>query len=89
MPKLLDWFVGKVNNVIDDTNEMAYVYVGMYGYSYSAGAKNATALLQTKGWDGIAKYKLAGNILFIPNLTIGLLTGFCGLVFGTFEYGMM
>ena len=70
-------------------NEWAYVYIGMYGYSYRAAARNTVTLLENKGWDRIIKYKLAGNIMFMANMAIGLLTGFAGLVFGLLEYGVM
>lgn len=89
LPTLLNWMASKIATIFDDLSEWSYVYIGMYGYSYSSGANNVYTLFANKGFDGIVKYKLAGNIMFMANLAIGLLTGFCGLVFGIFEYGIM
>ena len=89
LPTLLNWMASKIATIFDDLSEWSYVYIGMYGYSYSSGANNVYTLFANKGFDGIVEYKLAGNITFMSNLAIGLLTGFCGLVFGIFEYGIM
>lgn len=89
LPRFFDWILLKINDIIDDVNEFAYVYVGLYGYSYTAAAQNVTTLLDNKGWLGVVKYHMASNIMFMANMTIGLLTGFIGLIFAGFEYKVM
>ena len=89
MPGVLNWVLEKISYVIDVVNEWAYVYVGVYGYSFAAAGRNIDTLLQNKGIKDIVEEKLAGNIMLMPNMAIGLLTGFCGLAFGVFEYSIM
>ena len=89
LPRFLDGLRWRINGVVDDVNEWAYVYIGLYGYSYTAAAKNSKELLHNKGCDGIVENYLATNILFMANLAIGLLTGTCGLIFGAFKYRIM
>jgi len=88
LPRLLDMILTTIYSVLGDVNEFACVYVGLYGYSYTAAAKNATMVIHNQGWDGIVKYHLAANVMFMANIAIGLLTGFCGLIFGAFEYSI-
>lgn len=68
------------------TTSWAYVYVGLYGYSFTKAGENVNVLFRNKGFDDMAKNSLAGNVLFIVNTTIGLLTGFAGFMMCTFEY---
>lgn len=86
LPRVLDWTLIQLKKLTSDVNEYAYVYIGMYGYSFSAAGKNAKSLLRNKGWENVVQYHLAGNILFMANMTIGLLTGFIGLICSTYEY---
>lgn len=89
LPRLIDGILWKVSKPLGLVNEWAYVYIGLYGYSYSAAARNSNELLRNKGWDPVVKNYLATHILFMANLAIGLLTGVCGLLFGIMEYHIM
>jgi len=85
LPSILDKILTATKTIIDDVSEWSYVYVGLYGYSYTNAAKHVTTLFHNKGVDSIVKYQLASNAMLMVNATVGLLTGYCGHVFGTFE----
>ena len=85
LPRIFSWVLLKIAEV----NESAYVYVGLYGYSYTAAAQNVEMLLENHGYSTILKHHLAGNIMLMANVTIGLLSGFIGLLFGAFEYKLV
>lgn len=89
LPTILDRILRKINYVVHELNEWAYVYVGLYGYSYTSAAKNTTELFRNKGWDDVVDNYLATNIMFMANMAVGLLTAVCGLAFGAFEYTIM
>lgn len=89
LPQALDWVLTKITLTIDVVNEWAYVYVGLYSYSYTSAGRNINTLFLNKGFETIVVEKFAGNIMFMANMAIGLLTGFCGLIFGIFEYGVL
>eukprot|EP00804_Cyclotella_cryptica_P030708 CCRYP_009124-RB/>CCRYP_009124-RB protein AED:0.05 eAED:0.05 QI:233/1/1/1/1/1/4/588/512 len=70
-------------------NKWAYIYVGLYGYSYIDAGKRVANLFKTRGWQTIIADNLVNRLLGIISLTIGLLTGVCTLfaafVVGEFE----
>lgn len=85
LPNIFEWFLSKISVA----NEWAFVYVGLYGYSYKGAGRNVSTLFRNKGFDDKAQNKLAGNIMFMCSMMVALLTGFCGLIFSTFDYGGM
>jgi hypothetical protein len=85
LPSILEgisWCISKITNI----NEWTFVYIGLYGYSYTSAERNITTLFKNNGMDVILRKKYAGNILFMSNMTIGLLSGVCGMTFATFGY---
>lgn len=60
-------------------NKWAYIYVGLYGYSYIEAGKRVISLFKTRGWETIIADNLVNRLLGIMSLTIGLLTGVCCL----------
>lgn len=86
LPRFLDNILVVLKKLSHENNEFAYVYIGLYGYSFRSAGNNVKTLLQNKGWGGIVQHRLAGNILFVANLAIGLMTGFCGLVSAAYQY---
>lgn len=85
LPRLLDGFTWCISR-FTSISEWTYVYIGLYGYSYTSAERNITTLFKNNDMDVMLRNKFAGNILFMSNMTIGLLTGVCGLIFGTFGY---
>ena len=63
-------------------NRWAYVYIGMYGFSYLEAGKNVVELFQNKGWTVVITDDLADNVLSMIALAIGLASGLVGLVLG-------
>ena len=64
---------------------LAYVYVGLYGYSYLDAGKNVMTLFQNKGWTTIITDDLSENVLFMMSVVLGLLTGLVGLIMSNLD----
>jgi len=64
-----------IQGIVEYFNKWAYVYVGLYGYSYIEAGKNVFTLFQNRGWDAIIADDLVGNALFLVSMCVGLLTG--------------
>lgn len=54
---------------------IAFVYVGLYGYSYLEAGKNVLQLFTNRGWSVIYTDTLCEFLLFMISCGIGLLTG--------------
>jgi Plasma-membrane choline transporter len=46
----IDCVLGRIEGILEYLNKWAYVYVGLYGYSYLDAGRNVMALFQHKGW---------------------------------------
>ena len=57
---------------------IAFVYVGLYGYSYLEAGKNVLQLFTNKGWSVLYTDALCDFVLFMICCCIGLLTGLFG-----------
>jgi len=79
---IIDCILGCVESIVEYLNKWAYVYVGLYGYSYLEAGSNAITLFQNKGWSTIITDDLANNVLFMVSIAIGLITGLVGLIIG-------
>ncbi|GAX23711.1 hypothetical protein FisN_12Hh288 [Fistulifera solaris] len=71
-----------IESFIEYVNRWAYVYIGMYGFSYLEAGKNVVELFQNKGWTVVITDDLAANVLSLIALSIGLASGIVGLVLG-------
>lgn len=76
---IIDCILGCIESIIEYINKWAYVYVGLYGYSYIEGGRNVITLFQNKGWSAVIADDLVDNVLFMMNVAIGLFTGLVGL----------
>lgn len=56
-------------------NKWAFIYVGLYGYSYLEAGKNVITLFQQRGWTTIISDNLTARVLGMMSFTIGLITG--------------
>jgi hypothetical protein len=79
---LIDCILGCIQGIIEYLNKWAYVYVGLYGYSYIEAGRNVMTLFQNKGWSTIITDDLADNVLMMVSVSIGLCTGLVGLILG-------
>lgn len=64
-----------IEEIIDYLNKYAFVYVGLYGYSYLEAGKNVLQLFTNRGWSVIYTDTLCEFLLFMISCGIGLLTG--------------
>lgn len=64
-------------------NKWAFIYVGLYGYSYLEAGKNVITLFKNRGWDAIIADDLIGNVLFLVSIIVGGLTGVVGIIVQT------
>jgi hypothetical protein len=53
----------------------AYVYVGLYGYSYLQAGKQVFGLFKSRGWEAIIADDLVGNVLLLVSVIVGGLIG--------------
>ncbi|KAL7539327.1 hypothetical protein ACHAXR_009184 [Thalassiosira sp. AJA248-18] len=77
---LLDCLLRCLEDALEYFNKFAYIYVGMYGYSYLEAGKNVMTLFKQKGWTIIISDNLISNVLSLFCLIIGGLTGCVGLI---------
>lgn len=57
-------------------NKWAFVYVGLYGYSYVEAARNVLSLFTNHGWTAIISDQLVRCMLFVIVYCIGLVNAF-------------
>lgn len=62
-------------------NQRAYVYVGVYGFSYLEAGKSVFELFKNRGWEAIIADDLVGNALGLVSLIVGLFMGSISLIF--------
>mmetsp|Transcript_32638 Transcript_32638/g.58931 ORF Transcript_32638/g.58931 Transcript_32638/m.58931 type:complete len:576 (-) Transcript_32638:122-1849(-) len=68
-----------IERIVEYFNKWAYIYVGLYGYSYIEAGKRVINLFKTRGWQTIIADNLVNRLLGIMALIIGILTGVCTL----------
>ena len=61
--------------MVEYFNKWAFIYVGLYGYSYIEAAKSVMELFKVRGWSTIISDNLVNRLLGIVMLVIGLLGG--------------
>lgn len=77
-----------LESIIEEINKFAYVYVGLYGFSFLEAGRNVFQLFEQKGWNVIITDDLSDNVLMMMSLAVGLASGLIGLVFGAVEPNM-
>lgn len=77
----IDCILGCLEGIIEYFNKWAFVYVGLYGYSYCEAGKSVMELFRDRGWEAIIADDLVGMVLFMVSLIVGLLTGAFAIIF--------
>jgi len=77
---IIDCILGCIESIIEYLNKWAYVYVGLYGYSYLEAGKNVITLFEHRGWTTIITDDLVDNALLMVSFGIGLATGLIGIL---------
>ena len=76
---VVDCILSCLQGILEYFNKWAYIYVGLYGYSYLDAGKNVMTLFKNRGWDVIIADDLVSNTLGLVSLIVGLLIGGLGL----------
>jgi len=79
---IIECFLRCLEDIIDYFNQWAYVYVGIYGFSYLEAGREVINLFQSKGWSVIITDDLVDRVLVIMSLCIGLVGGLVAMFVG-------
>jgi len=85
---LIQCVLSCLESIIEYFNKWAYVYIGLYGYSYLDAGRNVMSLFEQKGWTVAITDDLADNVLFMMSIAIGLATGLVGIIIGAMDKEM-
>jgi hypothetical protein len=72
---ILECLASFLETIIEYFNQWAYVFVGIYGFSYLDSGKRAMTLFKERGWSSIITDNLVGYVLSFISFTVGVLTG--------------
>eukprot|EP00538_Stauroneis_constricta_P004870 CAMPEP_0119548402 /NCGR_PEP_ID=MMETSP1352-20130426/2333_1 /TAXON_ID=265584 /ORGANISM="Stauroneis constricta, Strain CCMP1120" /LENGTH=462 /DNA_ID=CAMNT_0007593665 /DNA_START=164 /DNA_END=1552 /DNA_ORIENTATION=+ len=67
--------LGCLESLLEYFNKWAFIYVGIYGYSYLKAGKSVFELFRNRGWEAIIADDLVGNALFLVSFLVGLFMG--------------
>lgn len=76
-----------IEDMIDYLNKWAYIYVGIYGFSYIEAGREVINLFKQRGWDVIITDDLVDNVLFMITILIGLVGGLLAYFIGADSLG--
>jgi hypothetical protein len=76
---ILECCASYLEPIIEYFNQWAYVFVGIYGFSYLDSGKRAIILFKERGWSSIITDSLVGYVLGFISFTVGVLTGAAAL----------
>lgn len=86
---LADCILGCIQSLVEMFNNWAYVYVGIYGYSFVDSAKNVMTLFKERGWTAIITDSLVDSCLSMISMGVGLIVGLISaLLCLTFNMGV-
>jgi len=74
-------------DLLEYFNKWAFVYVGLYGYSYIEAGKNVFALFKNRGWEAIIADDLISNVFFFLSLSVGGICAGLGYAFDESSLG--
>jgi len=86
---IVDCILGCIESILEYLNKWAYVYVGLYGYSYLDAGRNVITLFQNKGWTAIITDDLIENVLLMMSVVIGLISGMIGLILVSMDQNLL
>jgi len=76
---IAECILGCLASILEYFNKWAYIYVGIYGYSYMESGKAVMQLFADRGWDAVIADDLVGNAIFLTSLVAGLFIGAIGV----------
>lgn len=81
---LAECILSCLESIVEYFNKWAYVYVGIYGYSYLEAGKNVMTLFKNRGWEAIIADDLVSRTLFLLSLVVGGVAGGVGAAAANF-----
>lgn len=72
---LLECLLGCIEGTLRYFNKWAFIYTGLYGYSYLESGKRVMQLFEARGFTTVIADDLVSNAITLCSLVIGLLTG--------------
>jgi hypothetical protein len=79
---LAECLLGCIESLVEYFNQWAFVYVGVYGYSFMEAGMNVIQLFKSRGWTAIIADNLVDTVLLMVSLAVGILTGIVGVIVG-------
>lgn len=67
-------------SLVEYFNRWAFVYCGLYGFSFMEAGKNVMQLFRNRGWTAIIADTMIDTVLFMVSLGVGLLIGLVAIV---------
>lgn len=80
---IAECIIGCLASLLEYFNKWAYIYVGVYGYSYLEAGKAVMQLFSDRGWDAVVADDLVGNAIFLVSVIIGLIIGAFGISYAS------
>ena len=77
------FLLGCIESLAEYFNQWAFVYVGLYGYSFMEASRNVVELFKQRGWTAIIADILVDTVLLMVSLIVGLVTGILGAIFAS------
>eukprot|EP00539_Tryblionella_compressa_P000434 CAMPEP_0178743810 /NCGR_PEP_ID=MMETSP0744-20121128/6405_1 /TAXON_ID=913974 /ORGANISM="Nitzschia punctata, Strain CCMP561" /LENGTH=521 /DNA_ID=CAMNT_0020396841 /DNA_START=20 /DNA_END=1585 /DNA_ORIENTATION=- len=80
---IADCILSCLESMAEYFNKWAYVYVGIYGYSFMEASVNVMNLFKSRGWTAIIADVLVDTVLLMVSAGVGLLTGILAVLVAT------
>jgi Plasma-membrane choline transporter len=77
---ILECIAKLLEDVIDYFNQWAYVFVGIYGFSYLESGRRVIELFRVRGWTTIVNNSLVSYVLGFTTVLVGICTGAVALL---------
>lgn len=71
-----------IESMAEYFNKWAFVFVGIYGFSFVEAGQNVIGLFKSRGWTTIITDDLCDRALLLTSFLVGLVNGLVGLLLG-------
>jgi hypothetical protein len=72
---ILECIIQLLEDIVEYFNQWAYVFVGIYGYSYLDSGRKVMELFRARGWTSIITNSLVGFVLGFTSFSVAIVTG--------------
>eukprot|EP00536_Pseudo-nitzschia_multiseries_P010266 jgi/Psemu1/297527/fgenesh1_pm.307_\ len=80
---IAECILGCLQSILEYFNKWAYIYVGVYGYSYIEAGKGVMQLFADRGWEAVIADDLVGGAIFLVSVVLGLIVGAVGVAYAS------